>query len=539
MTEHFEDHDPADDFNEPGLDGPENGMGSARAGMAGNLAEAWRTRPMFKFMVLLIAVFAVGVAAFSFMGGGSSSPGNTAQLVSPPNLKQPPGGAVSPYMRQQTELADKERTQQAIASGGSAIPTPIGQNSDVGGFGDGGSKDETLNELRAETEQLKQQVQQQQVQQQQMQQQAQQQRVQQQQNQPFDNSLAEAMQTQMRQLLDSWKPDRMKDVMVATPEELKADKAQAAVRNAAATEGAANGSVQTVSSSVLAPPKPIVPAGTVSYAQLLTEANSDVPGPIMVQIVSGPLSGARAIGSFQVSDGYEKYLVLQFSIADIKGKDYRINAIALDPNTTLGGMATEVDERYLVRVVLPAAAGFLQGLGQAMGQGNSSISTNGTTTLSTTTGNGFKQGMYNGLGQAAQTMGQFFQNQANLTRPLVVVAAGTPMGLFFTQPVYDPDTQQGALVQQTSAAGAVPAPGSGTAPNGYYGNAAAYPGTTVNGYGASPYGNQAYGATGTNAAASGVPYPNYAAPGTGYVNSAVSQRTTNPFSAGATPGFGQ
>src|SRR5262249_43355048 len=151
-------------------------------------------------------------------------------------------------------------------------------------------------------------------------------------------------------------------------------------------------------------PTALVSAGTVSYGQLLTEANSDVPGPILAQILSGPLSGARAVGQFHTINDYN---VLQFSLVNFKGKDYPINAIALDPDTTLGGMATEVDERYFTRVILPAAAGFMQGLGSALGTGSSSVVTNGETTIVSQSGRGLQQGMFQGLGQAAQTAGQF------------------------------------------------------------------------------------------------------------------------------------
>ncbi|MDR3450967.1 MAG: DotG/IcmE/VirB10 family protein [Alphaproteobacteria bacterium] len=480
-NEEFVDHE--HDINAPGISKP-----GARA----NLAEAWRTRPMFKFMVLIVAVFAVCVAGFSFLGGGTTS-NDIAHIAKVPTLKPDAGGALNPYMRQQTEMADKQRAQEAVTQGGSAMPTPVGQPTDINGFGVTEHKDDQINELRAETEKLRQQVQQQQ--------QAQAQQVQQRQaNEPFDNSLAEAMQRQMTQLMDSWTPKGIKEVTVIKPEDLKLEKDKAATDNVAAaaqkTGTAGNAKI-------------VVAAGTVSYAQLLTEANSDVPGPILAQIVSGPLAGARAVGSFQVSDGYEKYLVLKFSLADAKGKDYQINAYALDPDTTLGGMATEVDERYFTRVILPAAAGFLQGMGQAIGQGNSTITTNGQTTITTLAGNGYKQGIYNGLGQAAQTMGSFFQNQANLTKPLVRVAAGTPIGMFFVAPVTEPGTGDATL----------PNP-NGLNANGYNGVSAGYPGANA-GYG---YGTQG------NAAASG-PYPNYATPGYGYYG-------TNNNATRSGPGYG-
>ena len=91
-----------------------------------------------------------------------------------------------------------------------------------------------------------------------------------------------------------------------------------------------------------------------------------------------------------------------------------------------------------------------------------------------------------GMGDAAQTMGQFFQNQANMTKALVRVAAGTPIGLFFVAPVREPTAND-----QTQE-------GNGRNANGY-GN---YPGATIAGYG-----------SGTQNGAGGVPYPNYATPG--------------------------
>jgi intracellular multiplication protein IcmE len=522
MTNNFEnnEHEHNEDFNEP-----EIGTSDARRGMGGNIAEAWRSRPLFKFMVLIIAVFAVLVAGFSFMGGNNAN-NDPAHLLRPVTMHEAPGGKVSPFMRQETELANKERSDNAIASGGSALPTPIGQTSDLGGFGDNGKKDEALNELRAETERLKDQVQKQQVQQTQVQQQIQQRQPQQ--AEQFDNSLAEAMQAQMKQLLESWKPKGMANVEVLKPSDVKAEQEKAAAV-AANTLAASQDNT---------PPKIIVSAGTVSYAQLLTEANSDVPGPIMAQIVSGPLSGARAIGGFQVSYGYDKYLVLKFSIADKKGKDYSINAIALDPSTTLGGMATEVDERYFVRVVLPAAAGFLQGLGQALGQGNSTTVSNGDVTTTTIASNGFRQGVYNGLGDAGQTMGQFFQNQANLTKPLVRVAAGTPMGLFFVSSVFEP-AASGSQNQQTQTGtptGGLPAGGvnpyANATPTNYTPGSqnGGYPGATVNGYGSN-------GGSNSNASA-GNPYPNYAQPGYGYGNNNFTRGPTSP-GGSSSYGYGQ
>ena len=106
-------------------------------------------------------------------------------------------------MQQQTNLANQNREKEALQTGGSALPTPIGQSTDVGDLN--GKKPDQLSELRAEVDRMRQE--QKQAQMQQMQQagaagqpgQAGQVREQ------FDDSLATAIQ-QLSQLTDSWTP---------------------------------------------------------------------------------------------------------------------------------------------------------------------------------------------------------------------------------------------------------------------------------------------------------------------------------------------
>ncbi len=469
MTTDFENEN-NNEFTEPEAalqeDGPQ------KTGAAANLVEAWQTRPLFKFMVLVIGVFAVGAAAVKFFS--DDGPQNEfARISKPPILKEAPGGVVSPYMRKQTEMATNERVQQAIATGGSAIQTPLGQMADASD-NIAGKEVDPLKELRAETELLKKQVRETQ----QVQKQIQIQRE------PFDNSLADAMQRQMQLLVTSWTPQQIKLMNITKNEDKKEERAGAGSSGRAA--------------------RTIIPAGTVSYAQLLTEANSDVPGPILAQIVSGPLSGARVIGSFQSQMGYEKYLVMSFSLATKRGKEYTINAVALDPDTTLGGMATEVDERYFSRVVLPAAAGFLEGVGSAISSGGTSVTTNGSTTIVSQTRQGMREGMYNGLSEAAQTMGQFFQNQANLTQPLVRVAAGTPFGIFFVAAVKE-QTSDGSLQVNQGAQGV--AANASNLPQGY---GVSYPGVNA------------------VAVANPLPYPNYVSPSRGSSGSSSQLQVYTP-----------
>ena len=67
--------------------------------------------------------------------------------------------------------------------------------------------------------------------------------------------------------------------------------------NAIAQRGAANAE-ETIFEDIL------IPAGTIEYAQLVLEANTDAPGPVLADIMSGPLAGSKLLGSFTSTDDY-------------------------------------------------------------------------------------------------------------------------------------------------------------------------------------------------------------------------------------------
>jgi len=430
--------DNMDEFEQEQFDSGEEPGERARPGVKQSFAEAWRNKPIFKLLVIM-AVVAFAMAGA--LGAFSSAPEQAAaKLGKTPNIKEVPGGKSSPFFIEQNKQANEQRVDQALAQGGSAIPTPVGNDIDLSELTEKTKKDPLL-EFRAETERLKQELRAEQKQNTQqvqvLQQQIKQKPVQE------DETLARAMQKQMQELMKSWSPGRMVSVNgVTTKEETQA----AAAAKASSMQLASLEQNAAEQAAAQKPVKALIPAGTVNYAQLLTEANSDVPGPILAQILSGPLAGGRAIGQFQVMN---EYLVLTFSRVSFKGKDYSINALALDPDTTLGGMATEVDHRYLTRLLLPAAASFMSAFGDALSDGSSETTISGDTVIVSEASKGSKDAMYSGLGQMGQTMSEFMKNEANNTKVLVRVAVGTPMGLFFTQPVTESGT--GSMPDNQSA----------------------------------------------------------------------------------------
>src|ERR1043166_1840092 len=171
------------------------------------------------------------------------------------------------------------------------------------------------------------------------------------------------------------------------------------------------------------------------YGQMLMEANSDAPGPILAEILSGPFTGGRAIGQFEVT---RDYLVIHFTKISYRKHDYNADILAVDPNTTLGALVTEKDSRYFSRVVLPTAAAFLEGFGQALSSPHHPrVNGNGDVLVLDQGRQGIQEGLYRGLSESMGTVGGFFREEAAATKPLVRVAVGTPMGLFFVNGVTD------------------------------------------------------------------------------------------------------
>jgi intracellular multiplication protein IcmE len=424
-----------DDFNDPVDDvQQQDAPVDQRQRMMDNVKEAWRTQPFFKLLVLMIAVAAVIAAVMSLTSTDKTAV--PSSVTSTPDLNEPPGGQASQAFIEASNQAAAQRAAAAMKTGDSALPTPVGEGANFVDPNDPNKpKGDPLAEFREElARQNKQRDQQIQVIQQQVKQQPAQQ---------FDDKLEQAMRQQMAQLIEGWQPKQIVQVAGTVPKD-------------EVVKGADNDKNKTT--PVVS--KIIVPAGTVNYAQMLTEANSDVPGPILAQILSGPLAGARAVGTFQY---YEEYLVLSFNLVSFKGKDYQVNAIALDPDTTLGGVATEVDKRYFTRVILPAAAAFAQGFGSALSSVSSTTTSNNNTIVTDQAKKGVREGIFEGMSQAGQTIGQFLQKEADATKTLVRVAAGTPVGIFFVSSVAD-RTEVAQPQYMPYAGGYYGAPGTGVVP---------------------------------------------------------------------------
>ncbi len=115
----------------------------------------------------------------------------------------------------------------------------------------------------------------------------------------------------------------------------------------------------------------LMPAGRGIYARTVLAASSDQGNPVVIEALSGPIAGDRMTGSFEKRD--ERLVVKLNSITLQDGTQQRIDALVIAPDSMGTSVASSVDEHYVSRFMLPVAAAFVSGLGQAISQSNSTV----------------------------------------------------------------------------------------------------------------------------------------------------------------------
>lgn len=389
-------------FDDEGLEDFEGGTSSSFGEMA-------RENPLVKIGIVLGA-FATIIGGVILFGGGNKVRDVNSTMQARGGVSTVPGTEELPIAyREALEEKNEEIIEEAIKTGQSAIPTPITtareylalENEEV-------AAEDPLERWRR------------------LQQERQHQIVQKPKKPEVDQApsieaLAEAMASQMASILSGLKPRKAQYETVSSVDFLEEDEEKIISGNDDDDD-----EILTI----------LLPAGTIEYAQLMTEATSDAPGPIMAQLVSGPLKGSRLLGDFEVTE--EKYLTLDFSVIVIDGVSHKMKAVALDPETVSPGLVTEIDHRYFKRVILPAAAAFIEGFGEAVADaGSTTVTVDGGAAVTATADLGTKEEFFKGIGEATSIVSDFVDEEAKKTHVLVRVAAGTPLGLLFLKPVLE------------------------------------------------------------------------------------------------------
>jgi intracellular multiplication protein IcmE len=172
----------------------------------------------------------------------------------------------------------------------------------------------------------------------------------------------------------------------------------------------------------------LIPAGRGVYAHPVLALNSDASSPVVMQADSGPIAGDRMIGTFAKQ---ADRLVIRINTVIHQGQNIGVDGVVIAPETMEAAVASDVDQHYLTRFILPAAAAFVQGLGQAI-----ATTSNTTAVLSPLGGAAYathlnlNQQLGVAAGAAAGQVGAAL-NQAAPKGPTISLEANVSVGVMF------------------------------------------------------------------------------------------------------------
>ncbi len=179
----------------------------------------------------------------------------------------------------------------------------------------------------------------------------------------------------------------------------------------------------------------LVPAGRGIYAHTIVAVDNDIGGQIVLQADSGPIAGDRMLGTFSKAGGHENLLVVTVTSIVHHGDQIPTNGVVIAPQTMQTAVASSVDQHYLSRFLLPAAAAFVQGLGSALATTSNTVGQLGPLgNTSYVTSLNFPQQVGVGAGAAAQRVGAAL-DQAAPTGPTIHLDANANVGVIFTSDV--------------------------------------------------------------------------------------------------------
>ena len=182
----------------------------------------------------------------------------------------------------------------------------------------------------------------------------------------------------------------------------------APARGEAARTGPASapGPERTAPEGVDLPP---VAAGAGFYARTMYAVDSDYPGPVVLELLQPPLTGAVVHGGFE---RVRQRLVLRLTSLTWRGRSVPIDAWAVDPECACYGIEGEVDRHFLSRVLLPAAARFAEGFLTAIAAPARTLAFDDGTVFHERAAAGSEEALYAGAGAATRTVGDILTADA-------------------------------------------------------------------------------------------------------------------------------
>ena len=213
---------------------------------------------------------------------------------------------------------------------------------------------------------------------------------------------------------------------------------QAQLVSAAAQTASAKSPATAASSLTQDSGTVLIPAGRGVYAHPILALSSDQTSPVVLQADSGPIAGDRMIGSFERQNDR---LVIHISSIIHQGQTIGCDGVVVAPDTMQAAVATGVNEHFLTRIVLPAAAAFVEGLGQALATTSNTVSVLSPLGGATTATNlNFRQQLGVAAGVAAGQVANVL-NQEAPKGPTVTLEANVGVGVMFLSNVRLPPSQ--------------------------------------------------------------------------------------------------
>lgn len=180
--------------------------------------------------------------------------------------------------------------------------------------------------------------------------------------------------------------------------------------------------------------KLLLAAGRGVYGHSVITSNSDLGSEVLVEIDSGPFAKARISGALEMKNDR---LIIKFNRLMIgDAAPLQVSAYAVSPKTAETGVASEVNEHLATRIILPTAAAFVEGLGNAMMSANTTSYTGGYG-VSAFTHLNLAQQMGAAGGRMGQELSQVLQKQTP-QQATVKLKQGDEIGVLFDEPVYAP-----------------------------------------------------------------------------------------------------
>ena len=247
-------------------------------------------------------------------------------------------------------------------------------------------------------------------------------------------------QAAIAQVLAGWGSKAQVTEVVLKPED-----EQRAAGNGAGSGGGQTGGQALVQNAAMQGPVPnaprlggrpggrvLMPAGRGVYARTVLAASSDQGGPVVVEALSGPVAGSRMTGGFERRE--DRLVVKLDNITLPDGQQQRIEALVIAPDSMETSVASSVDQHYASRFILPVAAAFVSGLGQAIAQSNttSNLSPFGSVTGFSRLNLGQQFGV--GAGVAGAQLGDILREAAP-KGPTVRLDANVNVGVVFLAPL--------------------------------------------------------------------------------------------------------